>query len=352
MTSSFLPRFEDFTSTFLWFSRNSSRAPERKQLPKDFFAQLVKLEGQVQNKEFTSDTLDVLIQHYTKAVEHYDTKQDEVAAYFSYKIQDLLANKKSLNMLLGQSLGLKKCKTEEDEQIDERLDRNMWERRKRERDAKQIQKTIETLKTERQRLANFYCTVQNESDKLEQVTSLIVDDYDKATQSNDVNVKSGLNKQKERLRKRLEQKRSQSFENYAMNTSMASSIDGRSFIQEQIFTLRKDSLNESNIICESGNFLDIDDLEFEKEILKIGMADEVNEKVERLQIPSARRERRTKSRFMTSQILRAKEDVEEEARKLEEGEEKLSTNDSFANINVENLETENDEFNVEEAAAF
>jgi len=47
--------------------------------------------------------------------------------------------------------------------------------------------------------------------------------------------------------------------------------------------------------------------------------------------------------------LRAKEEVAEE-RKNEEGEEKLSTNDSFANINVENLETENEEFNVEETA--
>lgn len=52
---------------------------------------------------------------------------------------------------------------------------------------------------------------------------------------------------------------------------------------------------------------------------------------------------------LASQVLRAKEEVAEE-RKNEEGEEKLSTNDSFANINVENLETENEEFNVEETA--
>jgi len=64
-----------------------------------------------------------------------------------------------------------------------------------------------------------------------------------------------------------------------------------------------DSLNESNIICESGNFIDIDDLEFEKEILKIGMADEVSEKVERLQVPSSRTERRTKSRFMSKSLF-------------------------------------------------
>jgi len=110
-------------------------------------------------------------------------------------------------MLLGQSLGLKKnTNGEEDEEADERLNRKMWEKRRRERDAKQIEKTIESLKIERQRLANFYCNVQNESEKLQEVTSLIVDDYDKTTQNNDVNIKSGLNKQKERLRKRLEQK--------------------------------------------------------------------------------------------------------------------------------------------------
>jgi len=351
MTSSFFPKFEDFTSTFLWFSKNTARAPDRRQLPKDFFAQLVKLEAQVQNSEYNSDALDVLVQHYTKAVEHYDTKQDEVAAYFSYKIQDLLSNKKSLNLLLGQNF-LKKDKkrrgSEGNEEDEERIKRNLWEKRKREKDVKQIEKTIEALKVERQRLANFYCNVQNESEKQQEVMSLIVDDYAKSTQDNDVNIKSNLNKQKDRIRKRLEQKRSQSFENYALNTSMASSIDGRSFIQEQIFN--RNSLNESHIFCDSVNFIEAEDLEFEKEILKIGMADEINDNLSKLQVAPMRSARRTKSRFMTS---RAKfdNDEEDEERKAE-GEEKMSTNDSFTNniVNViECLETENEEFNADEA---
>ena len=38
-----------------------------------------------------------------KAVEYYDSIKDEISSYFMFKIQDILATKKSLKMLFDQN---------------------------------------------------------------------------------------------------------------------------------------------------------------------------------------------------------------------------------------------------------
>jgi len=92
----------------------STKAPKIVEpLTRSFFSNLIKFEMDFYNKKYTVDTLDELIQYYAKAVEYYDTIKDEISSYFIFKIQDALATKKSLTLLVEQNnkMSLKKSMT-------------------------------------------------------------------------------------------------------------------------------------------------------------------------------------------------------------------------------------------------
>jgi len=89
--------------SFLKSSANSSTTKRVQSLTTQFFTQVIKLEQEISNKTYTAETLDELTQFYAQCVEYYDSIQDNIASYFIYKIQDILATKKSLKLLIQEN---------------------------------------------------------------------------------------------------------------------------------------------------------------------------------------------------------------------------------------------------------
>jgi len=77
-----------------------------KPLTSQFFSSLIKLETDFINKNYNAETLDELVEYYSEAVEYYDSIKDQIASYFIYKIQDTLAQKKSMKLLNNQQVKL------------------------------------------------------------------------------------------------------------------------------------------------------------------------------------------------------------------------------------------------------
>lgn len=300
MSTSFLPSFGEITTTLFCMGNSNKNLDKPRTLSKDFFEQLCKLETEYFHNKHTVETLDLLVQHYTKAVEFYDTLQDEISGYFSWKISDILTNRKSLGMLLHKNSGDNSKETtaagslplsggefnppaagefDHDDLTDdetEKVKRVEWEKKKKERDSVKSKKSLETLKQEKQRQANFFYTVEAHKKKQKDNMDEVLDKHNSSAHLNDKHVSGNINKQKDRLKKRLEQKRSHSFATYALNLSMNSSFGGdrKSIgnINEPI--LKKDILNDS-YISNSSNILDgNDENDIKSDLIALGFSDE------------------------------------------------------------------------------
>ncbi|KRX11012.1 hypothetical protein PPERSA_01211 [Pseudocohnilembus persalinus] len=82
--------------------KNQGLVQKSKQLrPFDekFFAQLGDLEDKIYQRKFNLDTINMLVEQYSKCVEYYDSKRDPISKYFQEKIQATLMNKKALKIL-------------------------------------------------------------------------------------------------------------------------------------------------------------------------------------------------------------------------------------------------------------
>ena len=106
-----------------------------------------------------------------------------------------------------------------DEEV-EKVKRVDWEKKKRERDCKVFfpllkylifslqkpKKSLEALKNEKQKHANFFYNVEAEKAKQKEDLDDMFEKHNRSANLNDQNVTGGINKQRERLRQKLEHK--------------------------------------------------------------------------------------------------------------------------------------------------
>lgn len=236
--------------------KNPQSAKKSKALTRDFFSQLIKLEADFHNKLYTVSTLDELIQNYAKAVEYYDSIKDEISSYFMFKIQDILATKRSLKMLFDQNRtggrkGTDSVPEKEQAPTGSNVEDKLWEapsnkietkeakkeigdessgdededmhiseverkRRARKKADRNMRVSISLMKNEKQRFFNFYYKMETQKVNEKLNMNVLMDTFEKSSDKNDEFIKKDVDHQRERLRKRLEKRVT---ENFASQTS-------------------------------------------------------------------------------------------------------------------------------------
>jgi len=214
------------------------------------------LETDFQNKAYDVTTLDNLSQLYAKAVEYYDSIKDEITSYFIFKIQDILATKRSLKMLIEQntresatadttptSIGDNGANTENitekavtfsdaaDNKKPIREEANLEEESEEARnvdgglqtsnDKKEKKKnraSISKMKTQRQRFVNFFHQVEVQKQSEMQSMNAVLNEFSTVSDKNDIYVKKDMSNQKQKLRKRLEKRKVDVFMYQTMST--------------------------------------------------------------------------------------------------------------------------------------
>jgi len=249
-------------------SFSSAKGPGRvasraEALPREFFSSLIQTESDFRSNSYTVETLDTLVQLYARAVEYYDSIQDEISSYFTYKIQDILATKRSLKMLIDrkeqernsqidsvdspaqiaessgkkpklkelnineirfqtsiqETLVIESSDEEGEEGRGERSRREEWEKKK---EAKKQTKSVASLISQKQRFAQFYHRVEIEKDNYKQDMHILFDNYTSSTMENDQTVRASIDAQKQRFRQKLQQRKNNSFLAYTLNNTFNS----------------------------------------------------------------------------------------------------------------------------------
>jgi len=214
-------------------------------LPKEFFTELIRLEADFHMKNYTLETLNELTQYYARAVEHYDSFKDEITSYFIFKIQDILATKKSLIMLKKETqktLDKKENKTSNVEEPKQKkplfeiqqnpsLEGNsesdedngkvkkFTSKRTNSNRKKSPGATMAQLRNQKKRFVNLFYKIEDQLVNEKENMTETVNVYHSSKQKNDDLVKNDINKQKERIQKKLEQKKYESFMSQTMNSN-------------------------------------------------------------------------------------------------------------------------------------
>lgn len=201
-------------------------------LPKEFFTELIRLEADFHMKNYTLETLNELTQYYARAVEHYDSFKDEITSYFIFKIQDILATKKSLIMLkketqkTGEKKENKTLNIEESKQkkplfeIQQNLSlegnsesdedngklKKFPSKRVNSNRKKSPGATIAHMRNQKKRFVNLFYKIEDQLVNEKENMAETVNVYHNSKQKNDDLVKNDISKQKERIQKKLEQK--------------------------------------------------------------------------------------------------------------------------------------------------
>jgi len=194
------------------------------------------------------ETLNELTQYYARAVEHYDSFKDEITSYFIFKIQDILATKKSLMMLKKEtqkSSGGKENKvpSTQGSQGSEKnpkkkqplfeIQQNPTEEANSESDEDNGKKfsgnnsnrkkspgsTIAQMRNKKKRFVHLFYKIEDKLVTEKENLNATVTVYHSSTEKNDDLVKSDIAKQKERIQKKLEQKKFESFASQTMNSN-------------------------------------------------------------------------------------------------------------------------------------
>jgi len=267
------------------FSYTSSGRPSAKAqaLPKEFFTHLIKLESDFQSNSYTVETLDELVQLYAKAVEYYDSIQDEISSYFTYKIQDILATKRSLKMLIDRKQQEKAVLEENaksplansdplklrhkdfninptklqnpikeslaEDSSDEEGEQNRrheWEKKK---EANKTSKSLASLKSQRQRFAQFYQKIEVEKNSYQEDMHIVFSSYAESAKENDQAIQKAINTQKQKIKQKLEQRKNKNLLTYTLNNTMSnatSSPRGLFNLSEQLS--KQFEWNDENIL--------------------------------------------------------------------------------------------------------
>jgi len=238
------------------FAKRVQTAAKRESLSKDFFGEVIKLETDFRSNSYTLNTINQLIQLYVKAVGHYDSLHDEISSYFTFKIQDVLATKKSLTLLAEEK---HKAKTNNrkmpalnitpatpisdpkyhsrtkkpgfgegvivsgfdigensDEDTADDVCKNKWNKR---HPTREQNKSLADLKSEKQRYVELFHRFEAQKESLEKNLSSTLDVFKKASQDNDAKVLDNISSQKQRLLKKIEQRKSATILSLTMNNS-------------------------------------------------------------------------------------------------------------------------------------
>jgi len=225
------------------FAKRVQTAAKRESLSKDFFGEVIKLETDFRSNSYTLNTINQLIQLYVKAVGHYDSLHDEISSYFTFKIQDVLATKKSLTLLAEEK---HKAKTNNrkmpalnitpatpisdpkyhsrtkkpgfaegvivsgfdigensDEDTADDVCKNKWNKR---HPTREQNRSLADLKSEKQRYVELFHRFEAQKESLEKNLSSTLDVFKKASQDNDAKVLDNISSQKQRLLKKIEQR--------------------------------------------------------------------------------------------------------------------------------------------------
>jgi len=252
-----------------------AKAPKKplEPLTRAFFSQLLKSETEFYNKQYSVETLDELIQLYAKAVEYYDTIKDEIASYFIFKIQDALATKKSLKLLVEESLktSFKRSTLSspdpvsskndtplnttagksildeinvaneviaenaaeesdgEDDGEDDVAVKEFSKKRKEfmEKRNKKVAPSFSTLKAQKQRFVNFYHKMELEKQKDPNKLNMhsLLDDFGSSAKDNDKQVLSDISKQRNRLKDLINERKQRSMAAYTMSAISFNNIN-------------------------------------------------------------------------------------------------------------------------------
>lgn len=240
------------------FSSQQSKTPKKvvEPLTRAFFTHLIKLETDFYNKQYTAEALDELTQLYAKAVEYYDTIKDEITSYFIYKIQDALASKKSLKLLLDQTAKeavrkstiassdaipegglvpkieevdiknevIKENVSEENSEDDEDdVNVKEFEKKRRaylgKRNNRDNKASFSTMRNQKQKFVQFFHKIEVQKVNQKQNLNTLLEDYGSSAKDNDMTVKGDLLKQKERFRDMLEQRKQKTLMTHTLNAS-------------------------------------------------------------------------------------------------------------------------------------
>jgi hypothetical protein len=246
MSSGSNPSATGNSQTFKRSSALSTTAPRDHQvapLNREFFAELIALEARIQNKSYTVETLDTLTQYYARAVECYDSQKDCISHYFIYKIQDTLATKKSLKMLMDEAIknsamkeagengqaninsednnkdsklgGTKNAIPEEsgdeDDDDDDEMEEDEITMMKKKKKKMGNRGSISTMKTERGKFVNIFLKIEHQKKIAQQNLYSLLTEFDNRSKNNDRVIKNEIDTQKSLFRKKLDQRKIQSF---------------------------------------------------------------------------------------------------------------------------------------------
>jgi len=239
------------------FAKKVKTASKRESLSKDFFGEVIKLETDFRSNTYSLDTINQLIQLYVKAVGYYDSLQDEISSYFTFKIQDVLATKKSLTLLAEEKHKAKtnnrkmpalnitpatpisdpKCQSRtkkkkgfgaevavsgfdigenSDEDTADDVCKAKWNKR---HPTREQNRSLADLKSEKQRYVELFHQFEAQKESLEKNLSSTLDVFKKASQDNDAKVLDNISSQKRRLLKKIEQRKSATILSLTMNNS-------------------------------------------------------------------------------------------------------------------------------------
>lgn len=249
MISFYKQKAEDLKRSFSSISGAKQHTHKVEPLPGEFFSSLIETESYFRSNSYTVETLDILVQLYARAVEYYDSLQDNISSYFTYKIQDVLATKRSLKMLIDkkeqdkadQSKEIQSSK-ESPESVDkanklvqnsicetlaedssdedgEKSRREEWNKRK---EAKKPVKSLTSLKSQKQRFVQFYHQLEVENDNHKQSVQVMFNEYIETAKENDQTVQNCINIQKRVFKQKLQQRKNKSFLASALNSTFNS----------------------------------------------------------------------------------------------------------------------------------
>eukprot|EP01017_Pseudomicrothorax_dubius_P009561 TRINITY_DN13272_c0_g1_i2.p1 TRINITY_DN13272_c0_g1~~TRINITY_DN13272_c0_g1_i2.p1 ORF type:complete len:287 (-),score=72.25 TRINITY_DN13272_c0_g1_i2:120-980(-) len=182
-----------------------------------FFNNLLRLEEQIQNQTFTLETIGELVGLYAIAVEHYDVRKDPIRHYFMEKMQNTIANKQTLKMII------EKQRLESTKSVArERTDSDELELGDEVADLPTISSNpgpslVETSssysmakkKAERSRRISMFMKIESTKEDLrpEMEMHTILTTYENLTRNNDKDIRSYLKSQEKELMNKLQKRR-------------------------------------------------------------------------------------------------------------------------------------------------
>lgn len=260
-------------------------------LPREFFSHLIKLESDFHSNSYTVEILDELVQLYAKAVEYYDGIQDEISSYFTYKIQDILATKRSLKMLIDRKqqekaelenknqsplmkpevlklrpkdLNLNQEKLQNsikeslaEESSDEEGESNRRQEWEKKKEANKTSKSLASLKSQRQRFAQFYQKIEVEKSAYQEDMHVVFSGYADSTKKNDHVIEKAINNQKQVFRQKLEQRKNKNFLTYTLNNTISNGTNSPRGLSTLTELSKKLGLNDENILQDLEDNLEV-----------------------------------------------------------------------------------------------